>query len=524
MAGCAVIGGGLSGLSTAYLLSRLPRSQVNHVYVYEANPKRFGGCFKTGYNPKTGALHDLGPHSARISSPLTNPLLRLISSLGFTRDEVFWLPQLRRFIFVAGALRSIDLLSPTTQAPFTRSHLSMFVRRSLAKGIGPLKEDVSVDEFLRSRFDDEFAKYIGGALIRGICGVDSKRVSASALLSPLIRWENSGPNIILGAAKSIASEKLRSLLPSSQKGISDQAVDSLLPPLSDGVTPPPRASILNLKGGMQALTDRLIKTLSESPNVTLKRGALVKTLNYQGKQYELTLLDEGSSHLSKVKNDAVFLCTPARGMGMILSSNSFLPSSVTNLLTPEVSPAASVGVVALEFDIPHLALPCGFGHLLPISEDETVMGVVYDSCTFPHMDGKVPCDQMRRTVRFTIMLAPRPAWLKAAPASDPFDLEPELRHTLIEIGLTALKQQLGLQVSQPISAHVGLWNSSIPSYPVGHLDNVQRIRSAVANTLGPNQMDTLQLVGSALDGIGVGDCVKSAVKAVNTFSHKLPVR
>ncbi len=58
----------------------------------------------------------------------------------------------------------------------------MFIRRALQRGPGPLTKDISVDEFLRTRFDDEFADHLGTAMIRGIVGVDSKRISVSALL------------------------------------------------------------------------------------------------------------------------------------------------------------------------------------------------------------------------------------------------------------------------------------------------------------------------------------------------------
>ncbi len=182
MAKCVVIGGGLSGLSTAYLLSRLSSAQVSHVHLYEGNASHFGGCIMTARNPQTGALQDLGPHSARIAGAHNNPLMRMVSSLGFSRDELHWLPQAPRYIYAAGGLRPISLFSPRTQPPFSRPHIAMFIRRALQRGPGPLTKDISVDEFLRTRFDDEFADLLGTAMIRGIVGVDSKRISVSALL------------------------------------------------------------------------------------------------------------------------------------------------------------------------------------------------------------------------------------------------------------------------------------------------------------------------------------------------------
>ncbi|KAL5106268.1 Protoporphyrinogen oxidase chloroplastic [Taenia crassiceps] len=289
MARCTVVGGGLSGLSTAYLLSRLPQNQVGHVSVYEANNIRFGGCFLTDRNPHTGALHDLGPHSARIATPSTSPLLRLVSSLGFTHSEVYWLPPLKRYIYAAGALRTIGLFSFKTEPPFTRSHLALFIRRALTKGPGPLKEDISVDEYLRTRFDSEFADYLGSALMRGVCGVDSKLVSASAFLSYLIQWEREAPNVIIGAAKNMALGKVRSVYPTKRSDVSLRALDDLLSPLNEDIAPPSNANVFNFAGGMQVLTDRLVATLGEKPNVTLQKGTRVSALHRRGEHYQIWL-------------------------------------------------------------------------------------------------------------------------------------------------------------------------------------------------------------------------------------------
>ncbi|VDK36925.1 unnamed protein product [Taenia asiatica] len=519
MARCAVVGGGLSGLSTAYLLSRLPQSQVSHVSVYEKNTKHIGGCFLTDRNPDTGALHDLGPHSARIAAPSSSPLLRLVSSLGFTHSEVYWLPTLTRYIYAAGALRPISLLSFKTEPPFTRSHLALFIRRALTKGPGPLKDDISVDEYLRTRFDGEFADYLGSALMRGVCGVDSKLVSASAFLGHLIQWEKEAPNVIIGAAKNMVMSKARSLYPTKRNDLPLRALDSLLPPLNEDIAPPSNANVFNFVGGMQVLTDRLVARLGEQPNVTLRKGTRVSALCRRGKQYQLDLIESGLVSSYQVETDAVFICTPAQQMGLLLESNSFIPPNVTKLLGPQVFSSASVAVVALEFQIPNAGLPHGFGHLLPLCEDETVMGVAYDSHSSPLMDGKVMNNGTQRTTRFTVMLAPRASWLEAISGKTSLNIEHNLRQEMIEIGVNVLRKHLSLQV-EPCFAHVHIWDNAIPTYPIGHLENVQAIRNAIAEQLGSESNRTLQLVGSALDGVGVGDCVKSAVKAVDSFSRQ----
>lgn len=225
------------------------------------------------------------------------------------------------------------------------------------------------------------------------------------------------------------------------------------------------------------------------------------------------------------KSDAVFICTPARTTGALLSSRSLVPDEITHLFSSEKLPMASIAVVAMEFDIPNLPVPNGFGHLLPLSEDDTILGVIYDSSVFPHMDGLVNGTQ--KTTRFTVMMSPRPDWLSRLPrnALDPFDVDDDLRKEMVALGVATLRKQLEIDASRPCHAYAGVWNNAIAAYPVGHLDNVIRVRSAIQERLAQEKMkvakDSLHLVGSALDGVGVGDCVKSAVKAVSKFAGNL---
>ena len=205
-------------------------------------------------------------------------------------------------------------------------------------------------------------------------------------------------------------------------------------------------------------------------------------------------------------------------MGELLGSKSLIPENVTKLLRAPFLTAASIAVAGLEFDIPNLEVPRGFGHLVPLCEDEVIMGVVYDSQCSPLMNGKISGKASGKTTRFTVMLAPPVAWLKATSNRTSFDLDLAVRDKIIDICVETLRKHLGLKLGKPCCAHVGLWSNTIPTYPVGHLDNVQKIRNSIESQLGPRSNHTLQLVGSALDGIGVGDCVRSALKAVEKFS------
>ncbi|NXU33154.1 PPOX oxidase, partial [Thalassarche chlororhynchos] len=61
-------------------------------------------------------------------------------------------------------------------------------------------------------------------------------------------------------------------------------------------------------------------------------------------------------------------------------------------------PAVSVAVVNLQYE--GVTLPVtGFGHLVPSSEDASLLGIVYDSVAFPQHDGAGAA-----SVRLTVML------------------------------------------------------------------------------------------------------------------------
>lgn len=185
-----IIGGGLSGLSTAHFLSLAKRPGSYRLTVLEASP-RFGGWIQSVKNPLTGAIYELGPHSARAFSPTSSLLFRLALSLDLQNSLLWMCPEkdsARQYIYVKDQLVPVAPMSFFAQAPFTRSPLGLITRRMFSRK-PPAKPDLSVDEFLRTRMDDEFADYLGSAMMRGIYAGDSRELSAKACL-PQVRFCN----------------------------------------------------------------------------------------------------------------------------------------------------------------------------------------------------------------------------------------------------------------------------------------------------------------------------------------------
>ncbi|VEL26962.1 unnamed protein product [Protopolystoma xenopodis] len=179
-----IIGGGLAGLSSAYLISLLRPSPAYHLYIMESSA-RLGGWIQTVCNSSTGAYYDLGPHTGRVASPSSSAILRLALSLGL-RDSIIWLKddgvKTNRYLFLQNKISKVPITSIFASPPFTRSPFGLLLRLALRRRAFTTNEknDISIDEFFRTRIDGEFADYIGSALVRGIFAGDSRNLVSLA--------------------------------------------------------------------------------------------------------------------------------------------------------------------------------------------------------------------------------------------------------------------------------------------------------------------------------------------------------
>lgn len=75
-----IVGGGVSGLSTAYYLSKLSKfanKSIGKIIVLESS-NRFGGWVNTVPNEKNGVLHEYGPRSLRKAGAAGENTLQLV--------------------------------------------------------------------------------------------------------------------------------------------------------------------------------------------------------------------------------------------------------------------------------------------------------------------------------------------------------------------------------------------------------------------------------------------------------------
>ncbi|KAF8563271.1 hypothetical protein P879_10891, partial [Paragonimus westermani] len=310
----------------------------------------------------------------------------------------------------------------------------------------------------------------------------------------LLRHEDDGPNLLLGILKH--ATKLR---PTHSITVPD-VIDSKLPTITSIV--PSRTFAWSLQGGMQTLTEALCSRLrSAGPCVTMHTNVPVHRIQRSGDRFTVHWSLDSTTEAVVEDVDAVFLSCSSYHSAVILSE--LLPPGVLKRLEREQLPWASVAAAVFEMDRKSAQPPVrGFGHLVPSTEDAHALGVVYDSVAFPQLDG----DQ--QSVRYTVMMKPYSYWLTSDQCSNK-----EIESKALDV----LKEHLSLSSPLVIASNVQLHRDCIPQYPLGHVENVKTVRSEISKLVGRSSQQStgIHLVGFSYDGVGLGDAVTSALRAVS---------
>ncbi|XP_028715930.1 protoporphyrinogen oxidase isoform X3 [Peromyscus leucopus] len=265
-------------------------------------------------------------------------------------------------------------------------------------------------------------------------------------------------------------------------------------PLASGRSPQPDSSLIrqaraerwsqwSLRGGLEMLPQTLHNHLTRK-GVTVFEGRPVCGLSLQPEgRWKVSLGD------SSLEADHIISAIPAAVLSKLLPAEAAPLARVLSTIT-----AVSVAVVNLQYQGACLPVQ-GFGHLVPSSEDPTVLGIVYDSVAFPEQDGNPP------RLRVTVMLGGY--WLERLEA-DGHDLSPELFQQQAQ---EAAATHLGLR-ERPSYCLVHLHKNCIPQYTLGHWQKLEAaLRFLTAQRL------PLTLAGASYEGVAVNDCIESGRQA-----------
>jgi len=462
-----VIGGGVTGLTSAYVLANAGVRTT----LLEASG-RLGGKVLT--HAADGFVVEEGPDSFIAVRPAASQLCR---ELGLGGDLVGTREPRGVFVLRDGRLipmpDGLALVLPTKFVPFATTRLFSW-REKVRMGMdlflprGPLEGDDTIGGLLRRRLGDALVDRLAGPLVGGIYGTSIDELSLLAVLPQLRASETRHRSLLLA---SIAEAKERKANEKERAAERARAAASGAAPAPAA----PRSVFLSLRGGMTRMTGALADSLGRSPLVDVRLGASAVSLERAGAAYRLRLSDG-----SAVDCDAVVLAAPAPAAAGILDDAA--PGASAALRSIRYGSAT---IVSLAYREEQLTRPLrGHGYVVAADAEYPL-----SACTIT--SGKWPGRAPDGTVLVRAFLRSEGAGAVATSAPDA---------AVLAAARGAIERTLGPR-GEPILARVSRWDGAMPRYMVGHLDRVAAAEEALVPLRG------VVLAGAAYRGVGIPDCV-----------------
>jgi protoporphyrinogen/coproporphyrinogen III oxidase len=413
-----VVGGGVSGLTTAFRLQQRGLA----VEVLEAGP-RAGGVI--GTRNRDGFLFETGPNSTLDTTPLINALLADLGIAGERRDASA--VAATRFIVRGGTLLALPTSPPaflTTRAFSLGAKLRLLREPFIAPARSGVEESIAA--FVRRRLGREFLDYAIDPFVSGIYAGDPERISVPAAFPRLHALEQKYGSLIKGQIAG-ARERKRS---------TEQAKNV--------------AASFSFASGMQTLTDALVR-----------RTACVHT----GLRVERVVRHDDGMYT--VEGDASGAPFTRRARAVVLSVAAGAAAELVRVLAPAAAEAlaaidyAPVAVAASAYRRADVAHPlAGFGFLVPKKERRAILGSLFSSSMFA---GRAPDGAVLLTSFIGGRRNPE------LPAKPDAELAP-----MVHAELAALVGAAGA----PLWTEITRWPRAIPQYDLGHLGRLAHVDAA----------------------------------------------
>ncbi len=447
-----IIGGGITGLSTAYYLERFSAERnvpIEITLVEQAG--RLGG--KLGTDLHDDLLVDTGPDSFMAQKPWAVELCR---ELGIDHEIIAPLSS-QFYMLFHGKLHAVphELVSlvPTKPEALWKTSFLSLAGKTRASGEGLIKqrgdvEDESLSSFMRRRFGDEFASHFAEPLMGGVHAGNPEQMSMAAIYPTFWEMEAKHGSI----TRAILERRLAA-----------------------GAHPPRSGSpFVALRHGMQRLVDA-VQTSLQRTRILLNTGITGLSAKGDG-AYQLSLSDGDTLHA-----DGIVLTTPAFTAADLLMS---LSQEAANLLGS--IPYASTAVVTLAYRRETIQDPLeGTGFLVPRDQPLAITGCTWSSNKW---EGRAP--------EGTVLMR---AFMGYA-GNDALVLN-GTEEDLAREAHGAIAQVLGAQ-APPLFTRVDRYLHAMPQYEVGHIGKIRQIERALSPYPG------LLLAGAAYRGVGIPDCVR----------------
>ncbi len=449
-----ILGAGISGLTTAWFLKKKygPKIQVTIL----ENTARTGGKIQTIQHE--GYLFEWGPHSCRTQGKGVETL-KLCEELNLQDQVITANPAAhQRFLYMNRKLTPL----PTSVYQLLSSSWLFKILPAIWKDLFTpqrIGEDESIADFTARRLGKKIADQLFDPLVSGIYAGDSQQLSMQACFPHLYLFEQEQGSLIKGMLKAKSSK------------------ESCSPFVANCC----KSSLFSFRKGMETLPKALTQHLAAQ--LLLEK----EVLSLQNRENKIEILLKDST---LVKADYVISTLPSFALAKLLEKNLIEESKELQSI-----PHAPIAAVYFGFN-KNVLRRKGFGYLIPSSEKEKILGMVWDSCIFPEQN-----NQLAET-RLAVMIG----------GTKMANFKELTESALIDLSKQALLEHLGIK-EEPQAIYLYKEVKAIPQYTIGHLTKIERLTQRIKL-----KFPTLFLSGLSFSGVSVNDCVANSKVLVDSFS------
>jgi len=469
MSKAIVVGGGISGLTAAYLLREKARAKgLDLEVLLLEKEERVGG--KIWSIKDEGFLCEWGPNGFLDNKPHT---LELCKRLGADRLLLRSNDNARkRFIYSGGMLHQL----PENASSFLKSKLISWKGKfRLAMEPFSSKAPMDVDEtlaaFARRRLGEEALQKLIAPMVSGIFAGNPETMSLVSCFPRIAELELQYGGLIKAMMK-LAKEKKKEI--AAGKAVASAAG--------------PGGILTSFRDGIQSLTDAIATRLGSDSILTGQEVVKIAT----GKNAPFCVTTATGEH----EADLVILASPAyAGSPAVKEFDPYISHVLGDI------PYSSMTVVCFGYERRRIGHDLkGFGYLIPKEEKMNTLGTLWDSSIFANRapQGKVLLRSMLGGACF-------PGYIKLS------DNEVSLRVQ------EDLKTIMGIKES-PSFVRIFRHEKAIPQYIVGHSQRLAGLEEKLKEHPG------FFLAGNSYRGIGLNDCVAESNRAADNAMRYLMKR
>jgi oxygen-dependent protoporphyrinogen oxidase len=406
-----IIGAGISGLTTAYLLNK----EGFDVTVLEKK-KEAGGSIETVM--EKGFLFDRGPNSALETTPLIG---EIIEDLGLKDQLVYANKEAnKRYILRSNQLYPLPMSPPAfigTKLFSAKAKLRLFAEPFIGRSQDGYYQ--SIAEFVKRRLGKEFLDYAINPFVAGVYAGNPEDLSVKSAFPKLYELEEKYGGLIVGTIRSIQERKKR-----AEKSKSS-------------------AKMFSFKNGMQTFPNAIASYLGEKIIFFSEVKSIVKT----AKGFSINYDNAGQKN--SIECNSVISTVPAYIASEIFKDwDERLANHLKEVYYPPVL------VLYLAYRKEDIKQPLdGFGFLIPAKERKSFLGAIWSSIIFPNRT-----DENKAT--FTLFVGGA--------------RDPEIGNVDKDILINKVRKEFEqlMEISgEPVFQTYKYWSKAIPQYNIGYIEH-----------------------------------------------------